>query len=662
MKRWWLILLLVPLAQAAPQHEAALLGATLDATLRPDLSDATVLYAPTQPAAGSVNDGCHHDGSVRLEPDAFRFEEERNEAGCAEVRTRIVLPQTVERVTVRFEMDRTINQASGDPALQLPIEVQQRLNVYDDDGSFHNSFSLFPANEPHRPVPETFEVTIRTEDLGPGFILAWYFEDTGNQAVSVTGSATGRQVISTVRDVRITATDIPVTMVEKETRDRSVQSDRVLETITADLRVLGGWTDAETTLAIDFLDLISFEALALPNGTEVDPRPFPRLTQGERTTVFVPDEVAQEGGVYRLVFHGTSNLPPGATPAAPARLDWLVWAALAVPVVGLVGATANQALLARDGIRSQRASIYRKHVELVLLVIGHVALTVLILRRHFDDLAILPLGRIAFLFYGLLGVVVVGYALHWGIGVLRRRHARDLRQAETLRKINEDLARSNRDLERFAYVASHDLQEPLRKVMSFTGLLQKRYGSALDERAAGYIDHANDAAARARALIADLLAFSRVGSSEPKRPVDLQKIVAEVLRDLEDDVREAGARIDVGDLPTVPGSEGLLRQLFTNLIGNAIKYRDPERPAHVHVEAHSMGRRWRIDVTDNGLGIDPKHQDKVFEIFQRVHTGVEGSGIGLAICKRIAEFHGGDITLRSAAGEGATFSVSLPMK
>ena len=650
------------MVHAAPEHEAALLGATLDATIRPDLSNATILLAPTIPLAASATDGCHHDGRIRIMDDAFRFEEEREEAGCAELRTRIVLPQTVDRATVSFVMDRTIHQASSDATLQLPIQVQQRLNVYDDDGSFHNSFSLFPANEPHRPIPETFEVTVRTADLGPGFILGWYFEDTGNQAMPLIGPAAGRQVISTVRDIQISAADVPVRMVEKQTRGQVRGDDAVVETITADLRVLDDWTHAETTLAIDFLELIEFRSIVLPNGTEVDPRPFPRLTQADRNTVFIPDAVATEGGVYRLVFEGLSTLPPDATPAPPTRLEWLVWTALAVPVIGLVGATWNHALLTRDGITSQRRSIHRKHVELVLLVIGHVALTVLILRRHFDDMAVLPLGRIALLFYGLLGVLMIGYLLHWGIGVLRRRHARDLRQAEALRRINEDLARSNRDLERFAYVASHDLQEPLRKVMSFTGLLQKRYGAALDDRAAGYIDHANDAAARARALISDLLAFSRVGSSEPKRPVDLQKVVGDVLRDLGDDVREAGAQVDVGGLPTVPGSEGLLRQLFTNLIGNAIKYRDPGRPLRVGIEAHADGRRWRIDVADNGLGIDGKHQDRVFEIFQRVHTKVEGSGIGLAICKRIAEFHGGDIHLRSAAGKGATFSVLLPMK
>ncbi|WP_265523320.1 sensor histidine kinase [Oerskovia flava] len=209
-----------------------------------------------------------------------------------------------------------------------------------------------------------------------------------------------------------------------------------------------------------------------------------------------------------------------------------------------------------------------------------------------------------------------------------------------------ELERSNRDLEQFAYVASHDLQEPLRKVASFTQLLKKRYGGQLDERADQYIDFAVDGAKRMQRLIQDLLGFSRVGRTGAERvEVDLEETFTVVLSDLAERIDEAGATVTHDRLPVVRGEPALLAQLFVNLVGNALKFRDPARPPQIHVGVVAHESSWELSCTDNGIGVDPQYADRVFVIFQRLHPKdlYEGTGIGLALCKRIVEYHGGRI-------------------
>lgn len=225
------------------------------------------------------------------------------------------------------------------------------------------------------------------------------------------------------------------------------------------------------------------------------------------------------------------------------------------------------------------------------------------------------------------------------------------------------LERSNRDLEQFAYVASHDLQEPLRKVASFTQLLKKRYGGQLDDRADQYIDFAVDGAKRMQRLIQDLLEFSRVGrTSAARSEVDLEKVLADVLSVLGDKLSESDAMVEHSPLPVVRGQEALLRQLLMNVVGNAIKFRDPDRPAVIRLGATTVENGWELWCTDNGIGIDPQYAERVFVIFQRLHAKelYEGTGIGLALCKRIVEFHEGDIWVEPAFPYGTTVRWTIP--
>ena len=257
-------------------------------------------------------------------------------------------------------------------------------------------------------------------------------------------------------------------------------------------------------------------------------------------------------------------------------------------------------------------------------------------------------------------------------------------QAQALEAANRDLQRSNDNLQSFAYIASHDLQEPLRKIQAFGDLLLTNYTHALDETAHDYLRRMQNAAKRMSLLIKDLLTYSRLSAhQEPWQPVALPELMQDVLTDLDDVIREANATLTVDELPVLTGDRMQLRQLFQNLLTNALKFRRTDQPPAIHI---NFRRIWHIDlpadvalpaldksmkpqafveisVADDGIGFDAKYADRIFQVFQRLHvrSQYEGSGVGLAICKRVAENHQGTIRATSQPGKGATFQVYLPI-
>jgi PAS domain S-box-containing protein len=243
------------------------------------------------------------------------------------------------------------------------------------------------------------------------------------------------------------------------------------------------------------------------------------------------------------------------------------------------------------------------------------------------------------------------------------RDITERKQAQAaLQQTTEDLERSNRDLEQFAYVASHDLQEPLRAVGGYVKLLQHRFPETLDAKARDYIAGAVDGALRMERLITDLLAYSRVGTSGGNfAPADLGAVLDQALRNLHAGIESAQATVTHDPLPTLSVDATQIMQLFQNLIGNALKFHS-ESPPRIHIGVQKKEERWVFSVRDNGIGIDPQYSERIFQVFQRLHTRRKypGTGIGLAICRRIVERHGGTIWVESQAGQGSTFYFSFP--
>jgi light-regulated signal transduction histidine kinase (bacteriophytochrome) len=240
-------------------------------------------------------------------------------------------------------------------------------------------------------------------------------------------------------------------------------------------------------------------------------------------------------------------------------------------------------------------------------------------------------------------------------------HPRAHAEKELALKI-EELSRSNRELEQFAYVASHDLQEPLRMMTAYTQLLGERYRGRLDETADLYIGYAAEGAQRMQTLIEDLLAYSRVGrAGEVARQVDCSVLMKDVLLNLQGAILESGARITCQQLPQVRADRSQLSQIFQNLIGNAIKFHTQEPPL-ISVAAERAGEHWVFNVTDNGIGIAPEHAEVIFAPFRRLHTRTEypGNGIGLAVCAKIVAQQGGRIWVESEPGRGSTFKFTIP--
>lgn len=287
-----------------------------------------------------------------------------------------------------------------------------------------------------------------------------------------------------------------------------------------------------------------------------------------------------------------------------------------------------------------------------------------VLVRLDRERAYAPINRLVWT-VGLIGLLVVtpltGFGI-WASWKLVREH-RDLLEArQALEQSVIELGRSNSDLQQFAYVASHDLQEPLRMVASYTQLLAKRYKGKLDTDADEFIAYAVDGANRMQRLIQDLLAYSRVNTQgQVFEPTPVEALVGYALDNLRSAVEESRAVVTHDPLPTVMADERQLLQLFQNLLSNALKFHG-DQPPRVHVSAERRGSEWLFSVRDNGIGIDPQYAERIFVVFQRLHNIAEypGTGIGLAICKKIVERHGGRIWMESQLGQGATFYFTLP--
>jgi light-regulated signal transduction histidine kinase (bacteriophytochrome) len=293
------------------------------------------------------------------------------------------------------------------------------------------------------------------------------------------------------------------------------------------------------------------------------------------------------------------------------------------------------------------------------------ALTLMVVRRLIPLVGLVSGNdpAVGLVFQEAAGLVISLLMVAGVIGLGRLLKAVERQRLELDHAVSE-LQRSNRELEQFAYVASHDLNEPLRMIASYLQLIERRLGS---DRVQGeikeFMDYAQDGAARMRALIDGLLEYSRVGrKGEPQDGVDLDRLVSDVLKDLKAAIDQTGAEIVVAALPTVRGVETELRRTFQNLIGNALKFHAKNRKPVIKVGAKAKGDAWEFSVADNGIGIEEKHFEQIFQMFKRLHGQSEypGTGLGLALARRIVGSHGGRIWIESAPEKGSTFYFTLP--
>jgi signal transduction histidine kinase len=369
-------------------------------------------------------------------------------------------------------------------------------------------------------------------------------------------------------------------------------------------------------------------------------------------------------------------LPPAKRPTGVGRVPiarWFVYAGAATALAFLAGVVLIMLMLAEVRAQGPKpevlAQVNRLNVALVVLFVvilgAGVALAFIVRFTVLDPIARLT-EQVRTVAGGdfdhRLGVErpaeLAELSSH--IDSMRRRIVTAWRDAA---EQADELRRSNAELEQFAYVASHDLQEPLRKVASFTQMLEERYRDRLDDRAKQYIHFAVDGAKRMQLLINDLLDFSRVGRlGGAKVPTDSGAAARAAVENLSAAIEDAGATVTIGDLPRVLGSPSQLTQLFQNLVENAVKFRG-EDPPHVRIDAVERDGMWEFSCADNGIGVDPKYADRIFLIFQRLHPRdvYAGTGIGLALCRKIVDYHGGRLWLDTGTnGRGTTFRWTLP--
>jgi signal transduction histidine kinase len=648
---------------SAQTEPSLLLAATYEVDLAIDVGELEEHYAPAPPLPFTGQPGpvgaCGSDHfTFNRTRGWFRFRESATENGCGEALYHIDLPQGTTDVDVRFKADRAIQQQS---AVDLPKNMHQALRIYDERGLEVTSFDYFDESSAVQPTPIPFAFHVELAPDESRMALGWSFRDEGETyGASGVNPIGGQAFAASVSAIEVTLGGIPAQGTEVWDDRLGLQGDSVRRATHVVLPIPASLGPEGTVSArMQVPASLSFSHARGPGGERVHADHVTTSeAQGIRQVVLTADATRVHGpGEYDVVFTSSTALSPST------GLYPFIIAVLFVPVA----AGAVSLRTARDLRRQATPEFKRTATTLHRLLIGLVALylmlPILILASgRLPLLASWPLEGEAGFVYLLIGLAFVGFV---GFGLLERRHLASImaQESELQEQARRELERSNRELEEFAYVASHDLQEPLRAVASYTQLLQRRYKGKLDAEADQYIGSAVEGAHRMQALIKDLLAYSRVGSKpEPYTPVDLNSVAGHVRSLFAQTLEETQGQIAIKELPTLLGSERQFTQLLQNLVGNALKFRSPKRDPRITVSAEKVGDAWRVSVQDNGIGVEAQHHERIFHIFQRLHHRKEypGTGIGLAVCKRIVELRGGTIGVESTPGEGSTFHFTIP--
>lgn len=661
-----LLLAVAGLGAAAEADENPLfLGATMTYSVPADVT-ALDVQVPQPPPGSTPVDGCAPGNVTRWPSDqGFRFSETSEQNGCAEVRLTVPVPDGAESFRVHFLANRQVVQPT---TRSVAVDMVQELHLYRGERTAKEvSHTVFDPHTDSMPTSQPFEFAFDAEDATE-LTLAWYFEDRGaSVGQDVANPVLGQRFRAAVLEVELEFVGIPVD-VEDRSLQRATRGGLVEERFEVEMQVPEE-IHAGGQASIDFLSSNRLEVrrVAAPGGHAIPDQALEQTaTQGVLHVRLPKEVVAQHGpGAYTVQYAAVQ-----AIEARPFMFPVLI-GLMAAPVYSGVSAT-------RDAVRFEREApprVGQRTRRMLTASLAAVALLYAMLTawivtgRRWTGLSAWPMLPDAVVVAGLLVACTVAFLL---VGLLYRRQLSSLleedrehkqRMNRTLRTANRELERVNRELEQFASVAGHDLKEPLRKIVTYNQILQRSHGDQLDDDARELLEITVDAGQRMQQLVEDLLAYSRIGREGlEKEPVDLDDLLDEVLEDLQGAIEDADAKLTVGRMPEVQGVPSMLRELLQNLVGNALKYRKRGHPVDVHVDAERRGGNWRIAVRDNGIGMDPEHRHRVFEVFQRLHGREEyaGTGVGLAICKKIVEHHGGEIGVESEPGQGSTFWFTLP--
>ncbi len=610
------------------------------------------------------SDACSHQPAATTAPGrnvaiidgVIRFRESSQELGCGEAFLDLAPPPRACQLVASFVAQRDVESTAS----ALSRFVQQIRAQVGSDWQVRDYFDrrAGPTSAP-MPARATFDIPSCHGQLTAG--LSWVFADhgaTGTEAgvahVVIPGEASFGAEVS---NVSLEFRGVPFEEARVEGSRAGVEGGRVLRQAAIHLQVPDfSHQGLAATVVVSVPSVWFVEGLY---GARPAPLPdawYETRIEGDQLRVEIPIEDDMGHGPFelRLMQRIPLSKPPVLVPVSA----FLMFAPSAAMVLAFRNVSVYEAQARGSfrpaGRRLRRAS-YLVAVAYAVLVAAILFSGLLPLMRAWP---MQPEQGMAYLFFVVIGVSFLALSV-----LAKRQETRTLGyEIKERERVQLELQRSNEDLERFAYVASHDLQEPLRMVASYTRLLQKRYKGQLDEDADTFIGYAVEGAERMQAMIHGLLSYSRVASRPPERAdVDLEDVMHETLLMLESRIKDQGATVTHDPLPTVRGDRGLLAHVLQNLIGNGVKFRRDD-PPHVHVSAARDQNEWRITVRDNGIGIAQRDVERVFEIFQRLNARdqFEGTGIGLALCQKIVARHGGRIWIESKLGEGTAVHFTLP--
>jgi signal transduction histidine kinase len=678
-------LLLVAWLAPAPAHaaESRFLGATASMAIPLNVTDlhenhdiGNTLLPPLASQERKTTLASCAGGHTRFYKDTggnwFRFREGDTENGCGEMALEVDVPDGAAQVQVRFLADRTIPTSWGG---SQPVNATQELRFYrGGHAPTDTPLSLLAYYDPHapsQPIAQPFQADLFIPPGETHLQVAWFFWDHAatnlpapTDAINGLASNPGyRQSLSaTVREAVIQFSGVPLPPQDLSTTYEGTSGDTVREATHVSV-VVPAPTVPKATAGLDLQVAASLSLLQVrsPDGRLLAPDEAEVSDdQGVRHINLPPEVVARHGvGLYSFEFYTLTPLT-----LTPAMVPFV---ALLLVVPALLGGYAiNQGMALRRRAVGFRVAAARNFF-LALVAVSAVylaALTWVVAGQRWPLIVSFPIQPEAALLDLVLTACVAAF---FTLAFLRKRQLVTVMEMDLAQKARTtaELERSNRELQQFAYVASHDLQEPLRMVASYTQLLQRRYQGKLDKDADEFIGYAVGGAVRMQSLINDLLTYSRVSTAtRPMAPVELDTVLDTALLNLKVAIDEAKATVVRDRLPTVEGDRSQLVQLLQNLVGNAVKFRARDRQCQVHVGATEVGGQLTLTVRDNGIGIERQYFDRLFVIFQRLHARdeYEGTGIGLAVCKKIVERHGGRIWVQSEPGKGSTFSFTLPAR